>query len=340
MAEDRDWRATRRVTLAEVAERAGVSRALVSIVMREAPGASDATRERVRAAARELGYRPDARARALAGKRSRLIGVMFGVTGTFHLDLLDGLYVAAEDAGYGLILSALTRSRDEARAVQSLQDFRYDALVMLEPPTPAPLATGQVPLVVVGWHVDDPAVDCVRTSDPRGMELLVGHLADQGHRDVVHLDGGETETGASRRDAYVAAMRARGLESGIRVVPGGVSQLDGQRAAHALLAQGRQPTAVLGYNDDVAVGAMSVLLQAGIDVPGELSVAGWDDNAVAGLAEPGLTTVDQHPTRMARLAVERLVARLEGGRAVADRDQVLDPTLVVRGSTAPVRPAP
>ncbi len=123
-----------RVTLNDVAERAGVSRALVSIVMREAPGASEATRARVLAAAQELGYRPDARARSLAGRASHLIGVMFGVgVGAFHFDLLEGLYAAAEERGYNLILSPVTRGRDEAKAAESLQDFRFDGLIMLGP---------------------------------------------------------------------------------------------------------------------------------------------------------------------------------------------------------------
>ncbi len=333
MGEGGDWRSSRRVTLADVAEAAGVSRALVSIVMRDAPGASQATRERVMEAARALGYRPDVRARALAGQQSRLIGVMFGVAGIFHLDVLDGLYTAAERSGYGLILSALTRSRDERRAVESLQDFRFDALVMLEPPTPQPLMAGRLPLVVVGWQVDHPEVDSVRTSDEQGMLLAVGHLADLGHVEITHLDGGDTPTGASRRAAYVAAMQARGLGDRVRVVPGGDSQLGGQRAARALLDEGDLPTAVIAYNDDAAVAAIGVLSQRGLDVPGRMSVIGWDDNAIARLAQADLTTVAQQPDLIATLAVERLVARISG-ETVTERDVVLEPRLVVRSSTS------
>jgi DNA-binding LacI/PurR family transcriptional regulator len=258
---------------------------------------------------------------------------MFGVTGTFHLDLLDGLYAAAEEAGYGLILSALTPGRDELRAVQSLQDFRFDALVMLEPPTVVPLMAGEMPLVVVGWHADHPAVDSVRTSDRRGMELAVGHLVDLGHRTIVHLDGGETPTGTHRREAYAAAMRERGLADETRTVAAGVSQLDGQRATRTLLASGEVPTAVLAYNDDVAVGAIGVLSQHDIDVPRQVSVVGWDDNAVARLAPADLTTVAQQPLLMARLAVERLVARINA-KQVGNEDIVLEPELLVRASTA------
>jgi DNA-binding LacI/PurR family transcriptional regulator len=331
---DHPRRQPRRITLADVAQEAGVSRALASIVMRDVAGASPATRARVLAAAKSLGYRPDARARSLAGQSSKLIGVMFGVTGTFHLDLLDGLYAAAEDAGYGLILSALTRARDEQRAVLSLQDFRFDALVMLEPPTPTPLMAGEMPLVVIGWHVDHPEVDSVRTSDEHGMVLAVDHLVGLGHRSIVHLDGGETPTGVHRRDAYVAAMGARGLSAEVRVVPAGVSQLDGQRAARQLLDDRSLPTAVLAYNDDVAVGTLGVLGLHGVDIPGRVSVMGWDDNAVAQLAPSELTTVAQQPFEMARLCVERLVARINR-ESVPDTDIVLEPELRVRATTAP-----
>jgi DNA-binding LacI/PurR family transcriptional regulator len=333
MADHAGARQPRRVTLADVAQEAGVSRALVSIVMRDVAGASPATRERVMTAANALGYRPDVRARALAGQGSKLIGVMFGVTGTFHLDLLDGLYAAAEDAGYGLILSALTPGRDEARAVQSLQDFGFDALVMLEPPTPMPLMAGELPLVVVGWHVDHPDVDSVRTSDEHGMSLAVGHLSGLGHRRIVHVDGGDTPTGVHRREAYVAAMRAAGLEREIAVLPGGVSQLEGQRAARRLLDEQDLPTAVIGYNDDVAVGALGVLALHGVDIPGRVSLLGWDDNAIARLSPTQLTTVAQQPREMARLGVERLIARING-EAVVEPDIVLEPELVVRATTA------
>src|SRR6478672_9051625 len=163
MTDNSEWHSSGRVTLNDVARHAEVSRALVSIVMRDAPGASAATRERVKAVAQKLGYRPDVRARSLAGQKSRLIGVMFDVgVGQFQFDLLEGLYAAAEQHHLNLILSALTTGRDERRAAESLQDFRFDALIMLGPPTPNPLLAGKVPIVVLGWAVDNPAVDVVR----------------------------------------------------------------------------------------------------------------------------------------------------------------------------------
>ena len=332
MTEEGDW-PIRRVTLNDVAKHAHVSRALVSIVMRDAPGASPATRERVLAAARELGYRPDVRARSLAGQKSRLIGVMFGVSfGTFQFDLLEGLYAAAEQHGHHLILTPVTRGRDEHRAAQDLHDFGFDALIMLGPHTPKPLLAGRVPIAVVGWQVEDPAIDVVRTSDEHGMAQAVDHLVSLGHRRIAHIDGGATVISASRRAGYANAMRVHGLGSFIRILPGGQSQLDGQRAARALLAEGDLPTALLAYNDDTAVAAMGLLAQQDIEVPGQLSVVGWDDGEAAALSPVGLTTVAQDPMEMARLAVERIVARIEG-RRVDGHEIVLEPELRVRSST-------
>jgi DNA-binding LacI/PurR family transcriptional regulator len=336
MTEGGVWSSPRRVTLVDVAKHAGVSRALVSIVIRDAPGASLATRERVLASARELGYRPDIRARSLASQKSRLIGVMFGVdVGTFHFDLLEGLYAAAEEHGHSLILTALTTGRDEHRAAQSLHDFRFDALIMLGPPTPKPLLTGKVPIVVVGWHVDHPAVDVVRTSDEHGMALAVTHLVSLGHRRIAHIDGGTSLIAASRRDGYAKGMQAHGLGSNIRIVTGGQTQLDGQRAARTLLQEGKVPTGLVAYNDDTAVAAMGVLAQQGIDVPSRLSIIGWDDSEAAALSPVGLTSVAQEPFEMARLAVERILARIEG-RKVEGHEIVLEPQLRVRSSTVGV----
>jgi DNA-binding LacI/PurR family transcriptional regulator len=336
MADDEDWRGSRRVTLDDVARRAEVSRSLVSIVMRDVPGASPATRERVLAAARELGYRPDVRARSLAGQKSRLIGVMFGVgVGSFHFDLIEALYVAAREHGQNLILSALTRGRDEAEAAQSLQDFRFGGLIMLGPPTAEPLLAGQLPVAVVGWHVDHPAVDSVRTSDERGMAAAVDHLVHLGHRRIAHIDGGDDLIAGARRAAYVAAMGRHGLADEVRLVPGGQTQLDGQRAARRLLDEGDLPTALVAFNDDVAVAAMGLLAQQGVAIPDRVSVIGWDDSEAAALSPVALTSVEQRPDTIGRLVVERLVARIEQ-RRIADREIVLEPELRVRQSA--VRP--
>lgn len=326
----------KRVTLEDVAAAAGVSRALVSIVIRDAPGASAATRERVMRAAAELGYRPDVRARLLARSQSKLIGTVFGMAGTFHFDVLDGLYTAAEARGYELILSALTQSRGEARAVQSLQDFRLDALVMIGPDIEKPMLAGKVPLVAVGWHVDDPAVDSVRTSDAKGMALAVDHLVERGHRRIVHVDGGEGTISTSRRDEFLRAMDAHGLLADARVLTGGLTRLEGYTAARTMLDDPRLPTAVIGFNDEVALSVLESFLHAGHRVPQDVSVIGWDNSLASKLPHVRLTTVSQDPQLIAKLAVDRAIARVEGA-PIGERDIVLEPSLMVRATTGSAR---
>jgi DNA-binding LacI/PurR family transcriptional regulator len=326
----------RRPTLADVAARAGVSTALVSIVVRDAPGASAATRERVRRAADEIGYRPDSRARLLRSSRSRLLGVVFGVQEAFHGELVSGLYAAAERAGYEVALSAVTPARDEQRAVDSLLQDRCEALVLLGPSSPtATLAdlAARLPVVVVARPVRSTTVDVVRSADDEGMRLAVDHLVALGHRDVVHVDGGRAPGAAERRRGYREAVQGHGLPA--RVVDGGLTEDDGAAAARRLL-DGPLPGAVTVFNDRCALGVVDVLRRAGRTVPGEVSVVGYDDSRIARLSSVDLTSVAQDVDQLTTLAVGRALARLDG-TPVDRRELVVPPRLVVRSSTAPPR---
>jgi DNA-binding LacI/PurR family transcriptional regulator len=329
----------RRPTLADVAARAGVSTALVSIVMREVPGASTATRERVLAVADALGYRPDIRARLLRRSRSRLLGVVFGVQHAFHGDLLDGLYTSAERLAYELALSAVTPGRDEQRAIGGLLQDRCEALVVLGPQAPtaylAELAT-RLPVVVVARSVRHRAVDVVRTDDAAGLEQAVDHLVGLGHRRIAHVDGGRAPGAAERRRGYTGALHRHDLGRHALVVPGGLTEDDGADAARALLdlPAARLPTAITVFNDRCATGVLDVLRGAGLAVPGAVSVVGFDDSRLARLSHVDLTTIAQDAAALTELAVTRAVARVEG-RETGEREQVVAPRLVVRGTTAP-----
>lgn len=330
-------RGTRRPTLADVAAAAGVSTALVSIVIRGAPGASAATRERVLRTAEELGYRPDSRARMLRSARTRLLGVVYGLQHPFHGDLVSGLYDAADRAGYQLALSAVTAHRDERRAVTDLLQDRCEALILLGPQSPTAYLAGlaeRMPVVVVARSVRNRAVDVVRNADAQGMRLAVDHLVDLGHRAIVHVDGGRAPGAAERRRAYLDAVRAHGLADRARVVPGGLTEDDGAAAARALLGGGALPTAISVFNDRCATGVLDVLRREELAVPGDISVVGYDDSRLARLSHVDLTTVAQDSERMSALAVARAVDRLDGS-PVDRRELVVSPRLVVRSTTAP-----
>lgn len=335
----------RHPTLEDVAARAGVSRALVSIVVRGVPGASEATRSRVLRVADELGYRPDSRARLLAGRRSRLLGVTLALNHPFHADLAEHIYSTAEQHGYEVVLSAVTRNRPPQKAIDTLLDYRCDAAILAGALVREPSLTAlgeRLPVVVLGQRTRSRAVDVVRTADARGIRLAVDHLADLGHRAIAHVDGGTGPGSGARRTAYRAAMHRRGLAPP-RVVAGGETEQDGAAAARVLVEA--PPTAVLTYNDRCAVGLLDVFVRGGIAVPDDVSVVGYDDSHVARLPYLQLTTVSQDAGQLASLAVQRAIARLDGadgadgtdGADLGKREVVLTPHLAVRGTTGAPR---
>ena len=331
----------KRPTLADVAARAGVSTALVSIAMRGAKGVSAVTREHIFSVAQEIGYRPDARARLLRSRRSRLLGVQFGLQHPFHADLVECLYAVAEPSGYQITLSAVAASRSEQRATEALLADRCEALILLGPQAPstrlAKLAA-QLPVICVARRLPPsaPGVEVVRTADDDGASQAVEHLVALGHRDIVHIDGGRAPGAADRRRGYRTAMRRHGLADRISVLPGGLTEEDGAAAAGVLQAVHPRPTAVVAFNDQCAVGLLDVFLRAGISVPGQISVVGFDDSHLARLAHINLTTIGQDIPRLADLAVVRALARLEGENAPG-RETVIAPHLVIRATTAPPR---
>jgi DNA-binding LacI/PurR family transcriptional regulator len=321
----------------DVAARAGVSRALVSIVFRAVPGASESTRARVLQAAAELDYRPDNRARLLGRSRTHLLGVTFGVQHAFHGDLVEALYAVAEPAGYQIALSAVAPSRDELHAVQALLADRCEALILLGPQVPRPqlaeLAT-LLPTVVVARSVRAATVDVVRTADDEGMHQAVDHLVALGHRRIVHVDGGRAPGAAERRRGYRTSMRRHRLADAIRVVPGGLTEEAGADAARTLLNEGSWPTAAAVFNDRCALGLLDAFLRAGVTVPDDISVVGYDDSRLARLSHINLTSVGQDTRRIAELTVARAIERLDE-HVPPGNEFVVAPHLVVRGTTAP-----
>ncbi|MER7786804.1 LacI family DNA-binding transcriptional regulator [Streptomyces sp. NPDC097640] len=330
--------AGRRPILLDVARRAGVSRATASLVIRDAAGPSAESRERVLRAAAELGYRADQAARSLRRRNSRLIGVMFSVEEPFHADLIKSIYAATEEVGYDVALSAVAPSHDERRAVEALIASRCEAVILIGAREACTIDFGtRLPVVEIGRPPNETVFDAVHTADDEGARLAVDHLVSLGHQEIVHIDGGEQPGAAARRAGYLDAMRGHGLESRARVLPGDYTELSGSGAARALLAGGELPTAVVAGNDQCAIGLLVELRRAGVDVPGRVSVVGYDDSSLARLAHIDLTTVRQDTEQLARLAVQAAVARLDAGLEGETRDFSLAPHLVIRGSTGPAR---
>jgi DNA-binding LacI/PurR family transcriptional regulator len=331
-----------RPTMEDVAARAGVSRALVSLVMRDSPKVSEHRRRAVLEAAKDLGYQPHIMARSLASRTSNIVGVMVSdLRNAFFADVVEGMDAAAQDAGLELILNTGRRSTARERtALESLLSFRPGGIILLSPVLPVAAirdAAQQGPVVLVSRSSTIPDVDTVNDDGEVGAALAVDHLAALGHRRIVHLDGGAAFTSAARRRGYRDAMARNSLEP--MIIPSEHTDSAGIAAVQKLLnlfSHNNFPTALVCSNDFNAVGAMSALEEAGLRVPHDVSIVGYDNTSLAALRHVSLTTIDQPRTEMGRLAIEALTERLRDGRTDPVRRR-LQPSLVVRATTAILR---
>ena len=341
-----DGTASARPRLVDVAERAGVSTATASLVLRGRPGPSASTGDAVRAAAADLGYRPDRTASLLARRRTHLLGVLLDVTSPFHADLVRALDTASADRGLDLVLGTTTPRTDEHRAAETLLDFRCEALVVLGPQmSDAGLdaLAESCPVVAIG-RAGTSRVVGVLAADDQGLEAAVDHLASMGHRRIAFADGPRGSISRARRQGYRDAMARHGIGAHADVVRGGRTEADGAVAAHRLLSRPRpdRPTAVVCFNDRVAIGLRDALVRAGVRVPEDVSVVGYDDSPLARLGTVDLTSLSQEPEALAEATVAVLAALLDGAEAQQGSDAggpvedvVISPRLVVRSSTGP-----
>jgi LacI family transcriptional regulator len=335
----------RRVTIADVAEHANVSRAAVSKVLRNAYGVSPAMRARVRQAMTDLKYRPHAAARGMRGQ-TYTIGVMLpDIRNPFFPDIIDGINEQLSDTEYQVLIGAGGGDPDSnARTTDAMIDRRMDGLILV-----APLIrqrqledTAQtVPTVVIGRHGKSASYDAVVDDDVTGAALIVDHLADLGHRRITHIGHKDPGRGwpttmphTVRAEGYRQAMRRRGLESEIDVVATSYSEQGGYLGACQLLSRPLPPTAIFAGADVAAIGVLKAVDEAGLRVPEDISLTGYDNSTVAGLGPISLTSVDQDGRLLGVNAARLLLERIQGKR---QRSVLLSltPSLVPRHSTAP-----
>jgi DNA-binding LacI/PurR family transcriptional regulator len=336
-------RDTGRPTLETVAARAGVSRSLVSLVLRGSPSVSPVRRDAVLRAVAELGYHPNTAARQLAERRSRTVGVLLNdLRQPWFADMLDGLTPALHAAGKHILLGdgRIDRMLDET-LTWSFIDLGVDGLVLAGsiPMSPAVVeAAGKIPTVAVGGRgldLDLPRADVLANDNHLGGTLAVRHLIELGHTRIAHISGLPSVAGKLRMQGYEDTMRSAGLGEHLRVEAGDMSEEGGYRAAVRLVSGAGGPTAIFAANDLTCVGALSAAAALGVRVPEELSLVGFDNSVLARLRALWLTSVDGAAREMGHQAAQLLLARIEHPDAPG-QTRLTPPRLEVRGSSGPV----
>jgi len=334
-------RVARWPTMEDVAREAGVSRALVSLVMRESPNVSDGRRQRVLDAAAQLGYRPNLMARNLARRHTATIGVLVSdLLNPFFAEIVDGIDAESRAHGYRLLLTTGSRRPERERAmIDAFVEYRTDGIILLSPRV-APAVVAELgrttPTIVVGKVMRRVHADCIMTDESAGAGLAVDHLVGLGHRRIVHVDGGSGAGASQRRTGYLRAMARHGLERDAEIIPGDFTEAAGTAAASIMLKRRSPPQAVFAANDLSAAGVLDRLEDAGVRIPDDVSIVGYDNTYLAALSHMSLTTVNQPRQEMGRVAAQLVLARIAQpwGDPVV---KLVAPDLVVRRTTAPAR---
>jgi LacI family transcriptional regulator len=331
-----------RPTIFDVARSAGVSYATVSRVVNGRAHVRDDTRRRVQAAMRELGYVAHTSARALASGKTQVFGLLAQeFDNAFFALVIRGVDQQVASSGYDLLLCTTHARREkEAEYVARLSHGMVDGLLIVLPRElpeyVEQLRAEAFPFVIIDYDAEAPGCNVVNASNRVGTRGAIEHLIALGHRRIGFITGRPAVGAAAERLAgYREAMSAAGLEVRERdVVPGDFLEPRGYEAARQLLVGPDRPTAIFASSDNAAFGVLRCAREAGMAVPGELSVVGFDDIPEASYVSPPLTTVRQPLREMGRVAVRRLMSLLDDPRQ-PPAQIVLETELVLRGSTAP-----
>jgi len=332
---------SRRPTVVEVADRAGVSIASVSRVLNGIP-ARRATEERVRAAVAELGYVPDATGRALKlGASLQVAFAVDDVGNPVYTEMMQGVEEGMSGSGSRLLVSSTGHDpRDLMALVQSLSRGYADGLIISPlqrtPELVAALVNAPVPVVVIGDVGADAPLDAVRTDSRRGVVMAHEHLVGTGRQRIAFVNGpADTAPGRARLDGYRKASMAAGALGPV-IEASGFTASAGEQAWSQIeeLGPRARPDAVLAANDLLALGVMRGALNAGRRVPRDLAVVGIDDIQFARIFSPSLTSVSLQARERGRLAARLLLERMAAPGAPA-RTVLVEPQLVIRESSAP-----
>jgi LacI family transcriptional regulator len=330
----------RPVTIVDVAQAAGVSRAAVSKVIRNAPGVSAAMRVRVNDAIERLNYRPSAAARAMRGSSYTLGMEIPHVGNQFFTQIIAGAKRVLFETPYQLVIAPA--DGPEYHAIEALADRQVDGIVAISPlvePAWLERLAERIPVVMLGRHDEPRNYDTVVDDDIQGTHDVMSHLFGLGHRRIAHLTESEAVTAPSshtphalRLQTYRERMADAGLAEHVEVARTDPMAQDARQATVDLLAREHRPTAIFAAHDELAIAALAAIADLGLSAR-EVSIVGYDDTHLAAHPAMSLTSVDQSGVEMGMQAIQMLLERIDG--RTEPRRHLVTPRLRARGSTAP-----
>lgn len=322
-------------TIRDVAARAELSVASVSRVFNGHANVHPDARQRVLAAAEALGYVPHAGARSLSMARTHAVGVVIpDLHGEFFSEIVRGMDREAGRRGYHLLLSNMHADAEQAAQAMRSMRGRVDGMIVMAPGLDPQTVEAVLPVGIPAVLIASPNAgtrSAVAIDNRAGVEAVVAHLVETGRRALVHVAGPEGNIDATeRREAFVDALARHLPGTPPRIIQGSFFQEAGEGAAHELLASGEAFDAIVAANDMVALGALHVLREAGVDVPGRVAVAGFDDVPLARFLS--LTTVQVGIDEIGGRAMTRLFDDIDG-KASDMMIDMITPRLIVRATT-------
>ena len=332
------------VTIKDVARVAEVSVASVSRALNDQPGSmTAATRKRILAAVKKLRYTPHSAARSLITRRTQTIGALLpDLHGEFFSELIRGIDLAARARGLHLLVSSSHGDASEAAAALRAMQGRVDGLLLMSPHLDASLLRrnlhGDLPMVLMNTALKRARCAVLNIDNYGGAYAMVRHLLEAGHSNVTFIAGPAGNFDAQQRElGYRAAMAKYAPHAPLDVVAGDFNEESGYRAGQQLLARKPRPDAVFAANDMMAVGCLYAFKEAGVDVPREIALAGFDDIPIARYVTPPLSTVRVRIVDLGRSALEQLAAMLEESRPDAASAHTLDCEIVTRETCGAAR---
>ncbi len=330
------------VTMADIAEKAGVSTNTVSRALHDKPDINDQTKEKILQIADELNYQPNRLAQGLRSSRTFTLGVVVAdIQNPFFSGLLKGIEKAARGQRYSVIVQDTDEEyENEKSAVRTMLAEQIDGLlitpVQTDKQTIIDLKESGLPFVLLGRHFDGLDTHYVVTDDVQGAFIATEHLIDRGHERIAVIAGPDhISSSVERLKGYKQALEEHGLP--VResfILPGTVTMEEGYETTEELLALDPQPTAVICYSDFVAFGVIKAAREAGLEIPEDLAVVGYDDIFFSTCAEVPLTTVRIPKEKLGKRAFHTLIDLIEDNDAETPLKQIkLDTELVIRNST-------